>query len=167
MPHEGSPNRLCKLPRARLLAGRIAVDGRVAAGFRKLVCRFAQDDVDAGVGWADEGGQEFGCCARAAPVPGRQEIDFDLAFGERLVGDSTRTISSARREAVRPERNAWSSLRSTVVRWWTSASAMRSMRQTPGVTKGGSEERWTETSRRSTPVVLRTERSRMIGMAFW
>ena len=87
MADEGGPDGLGDFPGARLLSGGVAVDRRAASGVRELVGGFAQDNVDARVGRADEGGEEFGRGGRTAPVGRRKEVDLHAGFGERLVGD--------------------------------------------------------------------------------
>ena len=167
MRDQRGPDRVGDLPGAGLGALAVAVHGLVAAGGGELVGGFAQDDVDARIGRPNEGGKQLRRRIDAAPMRRRQQVDLDGMLGEhRRRRPRPGYVVRRGATALIPARNAGSSFRSRLRIWWTAWSAMRSMRQTPGVRNGGSAVRWTEISVRSRPSAFSIARSRMIGTAF-
>ncbi len=63
MLDEGGPNGLGDFPCPRFLAFAVAIDRRIATGFRELAGGLAQDDIDVRISRADKGGQQLRAAA--------------------------------------------------------------------------------------------------------
>ena len=107
MTDERGPNGFGNLPRPGFLPLHIAIHRWITACSEELLGGLPQNDIYAGVGRSNEGGEEFRRRRRAAPMGRRQKVHIHLGCAERsslALGDDVDFRATGRSEAGQEDR---------------------------------------------------------------